>query len=47
MSKDLSARYYQRNKEKIQRKSRERYKNLSEREHNKKQQYCCKRFKNL
>ena len=38
MSKDLSARYYQRNKEKIQRKSRKRYKNFSEREHNKKQQ---------
>ena len=38
MSKDLSARYYQRNKEKVQRKSRERYKNFSAREHNKKQQ---------
>ena len=38
MSKDLSARYYQRNKEKVQRKSCERYKNFSAREHNKKQQ---------
>ena len=29
MSKTLSAKYYQKNKERLQKKSRERYKNLS------------------
>ena len=37
LSKDLCARYYQKNIEKIQRKSCERYK----------QEYGCKKYKNL
>ena len=36
MSKNLSAKYYQENKERLQKKSRERYQNLSK--HKKKQQ---------
>ena len=41
MSKDSCARYYKKNKEKIQKKSRERYQNLTE-EEQKKQEYKIK-----
>ena len=39
MSKNLSAKYYQENKERLREKARERYKNLSRQEKEKKQQY--------
>ena len=43
MSKDLSAKYYQENKERIQtKKTRERYQNLFKEEKEKKQQDCHK-----
>ena len=45
MFKNLSARYYQENKEKLQRKAREGYQNLSKEE--KKRQYGRERYKNL
>ena len=46
MSKTLSAKYYQENKEKLQKKARERYQNLSKEEKEKKPQYGeC--YKNL
>ena len=35
MSKNLSAKYYQENKERLQKKARERYKNLSKEENEK------------
>ena len=47
MSKNLSAKYYQENKERLQKKARERYQNLSKEEKEKKQQYGCERYKNL
>ena len=46
MSKNLSAKYYQENKERLQKKARERYQNLSKKEKEKKQQYGCERNKN-
>ena len=46
-SKNLSAKYYQENKERLQKKARERYQNLSKEEKEKKQQYCRERQKNL
>ena len=46
-SKNLSAKYYQENKERLQKKLRERYQNLSKEEKEKKQQYGCERYKNL
>ena len=45
MFKNLSTRYYQENKEKLQRKAREGYQNLSKEE--KKRQYGRERYKNL
>ena len=45
MFKNLSARNYQENKEKLQRKAREGYQNLSKEE--KKRQYSRERYKNL
>ena len=39
MSKNFSAKYYQENKERLQKKARERYQNLSKKEKEKKQQY--------
>ena len=39
MSKNLSAKYYQENKERLQKKARERYQNLSKEEKEKKLQY--------
>ena len=47
MSKDSCARYYEKNKEEIQKKSRERYQILSEEERNRKRQYGRERCKNL
>ena len=46
MSKNLSAKYYQENIERLQKKSRKRYQNLSE-EKRKKQQHGCDCYKNL
>ena len=43
MSKDSSAKYYLKNKKRLQIKARERYQDLSEEEKNKNQQSCCKR----
>ena len=42
MSKNLSAKYYQENKKRLQKKARERYQNLSKEEKEKKGQYGCK-----
>ena len=47
MSKNLSAKYYQENKERLQKKARERYQNLSKEEKEIKQPYGRKRYKNL
>ena len=47
MSKNLSAVYYQENKEKLQKKSRKRYQSLSKEEKEKKRQYGSERYKNL
>ena len=47
MSKNLSAKYYQENKEWLQKKAHERYQNLSKVEKEKKRQYGYEREKNL
>ena len=47
MSKNLSAKYYQENKERVEKKARERYQNLSVEEKEKKRQYGCERRKIL
>ena len=47
MSKCLSAKYYQENKEMLQKNTLERYQNLSNEEKGKKQQYGYKLYKNL
>ena len=49
MSKNLSAKYYPENKERLQKKkkARERYQNLSEEEKEKKWQYGPESYKNL
>ena len=49
MSKKLFAKYYQENKEKLQKKAPERYQNLSkeENEKKKKKKYGCESYKNL
>ena len=47
MSKNLSAKHYQENKERLRIKARERYQNLSEQEEEKKLQYGRKGYKNL
>ena len=39
--------YYPKNKERLWKKARERYQNVSEEEKEKKRQYCCERYKNL
>ena len=39
--------YYQKNKERLSRKARERYQNLSAKEKEKKCQYGCQPYKNL
>ena len=47
MSKNLSAKYYQENKERLPKKGRERYQNLSNEEKEKKLQFGRERYKNL
>ena len=47
MSKNLSAKHYQENKERLQKKARERYQNVSKEEKDKKQQYSHERYINL
>ena len=47
MSKSLSAKYYQENKEGLQKEVRERYQNLSKKEKEKKRQYGRECYKNL
>ena len=47
MSRNLSAKYYQENKERLQRKARERYQNLFKEEKEKKQQNDRERYKNI
>ena len=47
MSKNLSANYYQENKERRQKNDRERYQNLSKEEKEKKRQYGRQRYKHL
>ena len=47
MFKNLSAKYYQENKERLQKKAREGYQNLSKEEKEKKQQYGRELYKNL
>ena len=48
MSKTLSGKYYQEKKEiLLQKKAREKHKDLSQEEKVKKQQYGCERYKNL
>ena len=48
MSKKLFAKYYQENKEKLQKKAPERYQNLSKEENEKKKKkYGCECYKNL
>ena len=41
MSKNSSAKHYQNNKERLQKRACERYESLSKEEKEKKQQYCC------
>ena len=47
MSKNLSAKHYQENKERLQKKARERCQNVSKEEKDKKQQYGHERYINL
>ena len=47
MSKHLSAKYYQENKERLQKKACQRYQNLSKKEKEKKRQYGRECYKNL
>ena len=47
MPKDSCAKYYQNNKERLQKKVCERYQSLSKEEKGKKQQYDCEKYKNL
>ena len=47
MSKNLSAKYYQENKERLQKKACKRYQNLSKEEKEKKRQYGHECYKNL
>ena len=45
MSESSSAKYYQENKDRLQKKARERYENLSKEEKEKEQQYGCECYK--
>ena len=47
MPQNLSAKYYQENKEQQQKRARERYQNLPKEENEKKRQYGRERHKNL
>ena len=46
MSKSLSVKYYEENKERLQKKARERYQNVSKEKKEKKQQYGRECYKN-
>ena len=45
MSKDLLGKYYQENQERLQKRAREKYQSLSNKEKQNKRQYGCERFK--
>ena len=47
ISKNSSAKFYQKSKRKLQKVAHERYQDLSEQDKNKKRQYGCERYKNL
>ena len=47
MSKNSSAKYYQENEERPQRKAHKRYRSLSKKDKEKKWQYACELYKNL
>ena len=47
MSKTLSAKHYQKNKERLKKKAHKRYQSLSKEEKEKKRQYVCECYKNL
>ena len=47
MSKDSTVRYYQKNKERLQKKSPEKYQTLSKEEKERKHQYGREQYKNL
>ena len=47
MYKAFSAKYYQENKDQLQKEARERYQNLSKEEKEEKLKYGCERYKNL
>ena len=47
MFKDSSAKYYQNNKERLQKKACERYQSLSKEEKESNQQYGCEGYKNV
>ena len=47
MSKDSSAKYYENNKERLQKKARERCQSLSKGKKEKQWQYVCERYKSL
>ena len=47
MSKNLSAKYYEEVKERLQKKACERYQNLCKKEKEKMWQHCLERYKNL
>ena len=47
MSKNLSAKYYQENKERLQKEGREKYRNIYKEKKEKKQQHGRERYKNL
>ena len=47
MSKKLSAKYYQENKERLHKKACEKYQNLFKDEKEKERQYSCESYKNL
>ena len=46
MTKDSSAKYYQNNKERLEKNYREKYRRLSEAEKNKRREYGRERYKN-
>ena len=47
MPRNLSAKYYEKNKERLQTKAHERYQNLTKKEKEKKQQYRREHYKNI
>ena len=47
MSNDLSAKYYQKGKERLQKRAPQRYQDLSEEEKEKKQEYGRERYKDF